>query len=140
MRYVVKLALSNEDAESPFVTMRATLMSAMSDPRLRKLRAALVALMFVALGVMLLRPLHEVTVAAQDEPAGICCASVENDTFVKPADPVDPGTPGPGNLVAAVSSALLLFGLYRPHACWRVPPGGLPSQLPFYARSARIRR
>ena len=112
-------------------------------------RAMMLALVFVALGFVALRPFCELALAAhghasagQQDPAGApsanCCATVKGGTLVKPAEPLASWTQG-GTLgtVLLASAGLLLLARSRDPA--RKLPAVL-SERPFYARSARILR
>lgn len=121
----------------------------------------MLALVFVALAFVLLRPFCEVEYAGEgnsgaagfvtaaghdtaappgrgDTPPGTCCSSVTDGTIVKPAELLTSWTRG-GSLGAALlaSTGLLLFARSRNPAERRlaVSPGRS-----FYARSARILR
>jgi hypothetical protein len=121
----------------------------------------MLALVFVALAVVLLRPFCEIEYAGEgnsavagfvtaaghdiashpgrgDTPSATCCSNVKDGTPVKSAEVLTSWTRGdlPGALLFA-SAGLLLFARPRNPAGRRlaVPPGSS-----FYTRSARILR
>ena len=124
-------------------------------------RLLVVALAFVALGFVSLRPFCEfafanhgqgevagfVTAAGpapaahQDRggaPSGVCCASIKDGTMVKPAELLASWTRGGSlGIVLFASASLLLFA--RPRAPARRVLAASPERS-FYARSARILR
>lgn len=124
-------------------------------------RTTLLALVFVALAFVLLRPFCEVeyagdgnsgvagfvTAAGHDTaahpgrgypPSGTCCSSVKDGTVVKPAELLTSWTRGdsPGALLFA-SAGLLLFVRSRNTVGRRL---AAPLGRSFYVRSARILR
>lgn len=121
----------------------------------------MLALVFVALAFVLLRPFCEVEYAGEgnsgtagfvtaagydtaahpgrgDTPSGTCCSSVKDGTLVKPAELLTSWTrdDSPGALLFA-SAGLLLFARSRNPAGRRL---AAPLGRSFYARSARILR
>lgn len=146
---------ANLQPTGPFVRLRA------SKSTLGMRRAMMLALAFVALGFVSLRPFCELafangghsdvaTVVAvaghfvaghpdrEDMPSAACCASVEDGTLVKPAEPLVSWTQG--GLLGAVlfaSAGLLLFARSRNPARRLL---AVPPERSFYARSARILR
>ena len=139
----------------PFARLRAS----NSTPGMA--RAMLLALLFLALGFVSLRPFCEfafanhgqgevagfVTAAGpapaahQDRggaPSGVCCASIKDGTMVKPAELLASWTRGGSlGIVLFASASLLLFA--RPRAPARRVLAASPERS-FYARSARILR
>lgn len=108
----------------------------------RRWRKALVAAMLLALGVILLGPLCEVAMdgAAHHAPVEVCCASAGDQTLAKQADPLARFAADPGDAIAVLIAATVVFAAgLAPTRAHRARHAA-PPQAPFHSRSARIRR
>jgi hypothetical protein len=105
-------------------------------------RRIALALVFIALGLMVLRPVCDATLATagHDATGQVCCAVADDGTLADSPAPIGSGKLDAGGPGAALGGMLLFLSVSFFGARLRAGPGLYPPQRSYYVRSARVRR